>query len=228
MKIGRLVLFVAIALSVALAGCAKAEPTPAVEVESGGAGLGPGGPGGGLRGATGLALGTLKLEGTEHALTAAQAAELLPLWKMIQGGSLQGAAETEAVLKQIEGQMDEAQLAAIEEMGLTFRDIGPWMQEQGIEMPTRAAGQGGPGAFQNMTEEERNKLREEFQNMTPEQRATRMAEMGFERPEGGGQGGGPGGGPGGGSGRGQGFAGGGAGNLMIDPLIELLTARAAE
>ena len=180
-----------------------------------------------MRGATGLTLGTLKLEGTEYAVTAAQAAELLPLWKMVQGGSLQGAAETDAVLKQIESKMDEAQLAAMEEMGLTYENIQAWMQETGIEMPTRAAGQGGPGAFQNMTEEERAKLREEFQNMTPEQRATWMAEMGIRRPEGDGgrpEGGGQGGGPGGGSG----FAGRAGGNFMLDPLIELLTARAAE
>jgi hypothetical protein len=154
MKVGRLLLVLAMVVVVALAGCAKAEPTPAVEVESGDAGFGqggvlrgPGGPGGVLRGATGLALGMLKLEGTEHALTAAQAAELLPLWKMIQGGSLQGAAETDAVLKQIEGQMDEAQLAAIEGMGLTFEDIRSWMEETGIEMPAGPGEPGGPGVL---------------------------------------------------------------------------------
>jgi len=236
MKIGRFVLVLAFALSIGLAGCAKTEPTPVVEAGSGGAETetgpgGPGGPGGALRGATGLALGTLKLEGTEHAVTAAQAGELLPLWKMIQGGSLQGQAETDAVLKQIEAKMTEPQRAAIDAMDLTFQDIGTWMQDQGIEMPTRAAGQqGGPGAFQNTTEEERTRLRQEFQNMTPEQRATRMAEMGIQRPEGGGQGGSPGGGPGGGSGFAgrPGFAGRGTDNLLLDPLIELLTARAAE
>lgn len=35
----------------------------------------------GLSGATKLALGTLKLEGTSQAVTAAQAAELLTLWE---------------------------------------------------------------------------------------------------------------------------------------------------
>jgi hypothetical protein len=231
MKIGRFFLVLAIIVPVALAGCAKAEPTPVVEARSGDAEIGPGGPGGpggALRGATGLALGTLKLEGTEQAVTASQAAELLPLWKMIQGGSLQGQAETDAVLKQIEDQMDQAQLAAIEEMGLTFEDIRAWMEETGIEMPAGPGGPGGsegpggpggPGAFQNMSEEERSRLRQEFQDMTPEQRATRMAEMGIQRPEGGGQGGGPGR---------QGFAGRAGGNFMLDPLIELLTARAGE
>jgi hypothetical protein len=110
------------------------------------------------------------------------------------------------------------------------------MEETGIEMPTPSAGPGGPGgqgglgAFQNLTEEERSRLRQELQNMSPEQRATRMAEMGFQRPEGAGQGDGPGSG----SGRGQGFAGRpgfagrGGGNFLLEPLIELLTARAAE
>ena len=41
---------------------------------------------------TELALGTLKLEGTENAITPAQAGELLPLWQIIQGGSLKSAA----------------------------------------------------------------------------------------------------------------------------------------
>jgi hypothetical protein len=183
-----------------------------------------------LQGVTGLALGTLKLEGTEHAVTPDQAAEMLPLWQVIQGGSLQGAAETEAVLNQIEGVMTEGQLAAIDEMGLTFQDVGTWMESPpakalGIEMPARPEGQGagpGGGAFQNMTEEQRNQFRQEMQNMTQEQRATRMAEMGFERPEGGA-------GPGGGAGaRPGGFGGRAGGNFLVGPLIELLTERAAE
>jgi hypothetical protein len=190
------------------------------------AGSAQGGAARNLTGVNGLALGTLKLEETEEALTPAQAAELLPLWQIIQGGSLQGAAETEAVLKQIEGKMTEAQLAEIEGMALTFQDMGAWMEAQGIEMPGRPEGQqGGGGAFQNMSEEERNRLRQEFQNMTPEQRATRMAELGFQRPEGGAPGAGPGGGPAGGGasrGRGPGV------NVLLDPLLELLTDRAAQ
>jgi hypothetical protein len=205
----------AVVLVVVLVGCQKAEPTPVAEVGS----ADPASDGwtDGLGGVTGLALGTFKLEGTENAVTPAQAAELLPLWQIIQSGSLQGDAETQAVLKQIEGLMSESQVAAIEAMALTGQDIGAWMREQGVEMPGRPEGQrGGPGGFQNLSEEERTKLREEFQNMTQEQRATRVAEMGFQRPEGGGQGGGPGGGRG------------GRGNFLVDPLIELLTERAAQ
>ena len=211
---------IVVVFALALAGCKRAAPTAAAaDVERG-----PAGSPRGLGGVNGLALGTLKLEDTADALTAAQAGELLPLWQMIEGGSLQGDAETEAVLKQIEGRMTEAQLAAIEGMELTWQDIGDWMQEQGIEMPARPEGQqGGGGAFQTpggVSEDERAKLREEFQNMTQEQRATRMAEMGVERPRG--QGGGPGaqgGRPGGGM---------GGGNVLLESLITMLSDRAAQ
>jgi hypothetical protein len=166
-----------------------------------------------------LALGTLKLEGTEDAVTAGQAAELLPLWQMVGSGSLQGAAETQAVLKQIEGSMTQSQRAVIDAMELTFGDMQAWMDEQGIEMPAPPQGrQGGPGAFQNMSEEERAGMREEFQSMTAEERATRMAELGFQPPEG--QGSGTGAIPNRGGGR--------QFNLLLDPLIELLEERAAQ
>jgi hypothetical protein len=225
MRFKGLLVVLVVGLVVALVGCGKAEPTQGVEeaeVES----LSPGAPGafggpdGGLQGVNRLALGTLKLEGTEDAVTPEQAAAMLPLWQAIQGGSLRGDAETDAVLKQIEGTLTDAQRAVIDDTELTFQDIGAWMEEQGIEMPARpGGGQGGPGAFQNMSEDERVKLREEFQNMTPEQRATRMAEMGMQRP-GGGQGG-----PGGQVGR---PGGAGRGGFLVEPLIELLTERAAQ
>jgi hypothetical protein len=219
--------------ALALAACSKAEPTPESALVPGGDLAGPRGE---LEGATALALGTLKLEGTEHAVTPEQATAMLPLWKAIQGGSLQGTAETEAVLKQIEGTLDEGQLAAIDEMALSFEDVGTWMQSPaaqalGVEMPA-ASGEGeaepgqspgGRGPPGNMTDEQRSQLRQEFVNMTDEQRATRAAEMGFQRPEGGG----PGGFDGGQGARPGGFAGRGGGNFLVNPLIELLTERAA-
>jgi hypothetical protein len=133
-----------------------------------------------------LALGTLKLEDTENAVTPAQAAELLPLCRMLVSGSPQSDAETYAVLEQIEGTMSGPQLAAINMMELEKEDVQAWMQEQGLAMPAplngpgSADGQGGPGMLQNLSEEERAKMREEFQNMSAEERATRMV----ERPEG--------------------------------------------
>jgi hypothetical protein len=106
-------------------------------------------------------------------------------------------------------------------MELTFEDMGAWMQEQGIEMSERAnpGGQGGPGAFQNMSEEERTKLREEFQNMSAEERATRMAEIGVQRPQGEGQN------TRFGAGQRRGAAG---ANVLLEPLIALLKERAAQ
>lgn len=218
---------------IALVGCKNKEPPAAVEA---GAETNAGMPPGGMDPTNELALGTLKLEGSEHAITAEQAVELLPLWQVIQSGALQSSAETQAVLRQIEGKMSADQLAAIEAMTLTFEDIRTWMERQGLEMPAPTEGQpqpgaemparpeggpGGNGAFGDMTEQERTQMREQFQNMSQEERATRAAEMGFERPEGGDSGGRQGGW--------QGNPGGGArGNILIAPLIDLLTERAGQ
>lgn len=175
---------------------------------------------GGLDTTSNLALGTLKLEGTENAVTQSQAAEMLPLWQVIAGGSLKSAAETGAVIKQIESKLTDAQVAAIGAMGLTQQDVNDWMAEQGIEVRAPAEGQAGegPGVLQNMSEEDRAKMREELQNMSEEDRATRMAEMGVQRPEGAEGGSGAEGRPGGSFGR---------GSMLLGPLVELLTARAA-
>ena len=63
---------------------------------------------GGLVAVAQLALGMFHLEASDQAVTPAQAAELLPLWQMIQGGALQGGAETHAVIKQVESKMTKA------------------------------------------------------------------------------------------------------------------------
>lgn len=234
MKSRYTLIMIVLVAALALAACKKAEPTPEQALVPQGDVAGPRGA---LQGTTALALGTLKLEGTEHAVTPEQAAAMLPLWKALQSGSLQGAAETDAVLKQIEGTMDEAQLAAIDEMALNFEDVGAWMQSPaaqalGVEMLAAPgggeAGQGRPpggGAFPgNVDDGQRDQFRQELENMTDEQRATRMAEMGFERPEGGA----PGGFGGGQGERPGGFAGRGGGSFLVNPLIALLTERAAE
>ena len=195
MKIRYILLVVTIAISILLVGCAKQEPAPETEAAPVG---GAAGPTGGLQGANRLALGTLRLEDTGNAVTPAQAAELLPLWRMIESGSLTSETETNAVLKQIEGAMSGPQLAAINAIELEGGDVQAWMQEQGLAMPAPPASQGdsagqggpgGPGALQNLSEEERAKMREEFSSMTAEERATRMASLpsearGIQRPEG--------------------------------------------
>jgi len=212
---------VVVAIAALVAGCSSAAPASTADADARSAGSGDArerAPGG-LDSASTWALGTLRLEGTGEALTPAQAAGLLPLWQAIESGSLQGSAETDAVIAQIAALMTASQRTAIEAMALTRDDVQGWMQERGIEMPSAPQGQGGPGALQDLSEDERAKVREGFQNMTQEERATRMAEMGIQLPEGGFQR--PESGEGARSGGVQGTSG-----YLFGALIELLSARA--
>jgi len=149
-----------------------------------------------------LALGTLRLEGTDSAVTPEQAKALLPLWQAIQAGALQNDAESNAVLKQIEGTMTAEQLAAIAAMQLTTEDMMTYAQGNGLAMgsppgamatpPAGGSSPGGPGGFGNLSEEERAAMRAtaeaggfgggqgaggrpDFGNMTEEQRAAMQA-----------------------------------------------------
>lgn len=176
-----------------------------------------------------LALGTLLLEETENAVTPEQAAALLPLWQAIRGGGLQGNAETEAVLKQIKAQMTAEQLSAIDAMALTAEDMSTWMEESGMDMEAPGP-MGTPGAMPEGTPGARPEGgRGGGQGSMPE--GTPGARPGGGGP-GGGQGAMPEGTPGAmsGGGRPGGPAGGGAGGagMLIRPLVELLTQRAAE
>jgi hypothetical protein len=137
--------------------------------------------------------------------------------------------------------MTQEQLAAIAAMQLTQEDLRAWTEEQGIGM-----GGGFPGGGGDVSEEEREALRAtreaegggegmfpggremppematrraEFENMSEEERAAMRETM----EAGGGLRGGPGAGDGGGGGRG-----GGQFVFLLNPLIELLTERAAE
>jgi hypothetical protein len=100
-----------------------------------------------------LALGTMQLEETDQAVTPEQATALLPLWQALRGG-VTNQVEVDAVLKQIEGTMDQEQLQAIAGMQLTQESLKSWMEEQG----TGAVFPGGFGAFGDMSEEERAAL----------------------------------------------------------------------
>jgi hypothetical protein len=187
-----------------------------------------------------LALGTFDLERTENAVTPEQARALLPLWQAIQRGSLQNDAETNAVLKQIEGAMTTGQLAAIAAMRLTFEDMGAWMQEQGVTFaPPEGAAEGqnswpNGAAPSNMGDDERAAMRATAEaggglpggggfpggsgNMSEEQRAALRATaeaggMTF---------------PGAGATGDQAAAGRGQLTLLAEQVVKLLTARAAE
>jgi hypothetical protein len=174
-----------------------------------------------------LMLGTIQLEGADNAVTPEQATALLPLWQALQGG-VTAQAEMAAVLKQVEGTMTPEQLEAIAAMQLTREDLRTWMQEQGLGA---GGGFAGAGGGEEVSPEVRATRQAEFGGgeMPPEM-ATRRAEMenmsdeereAFRATA---QAGGalPGG-PGGGAGRGAGRFG-----VLLNPLIELLTQRAAE
>jgi hypothetical protein len=187
---------------------------------------------GALDASTQLVLGTMRLEGTENAVTPGQAAALLPLWQALRGG-VTAQAELAAVLKQIEGTMTSEQLEAIAAMQLTQEDLRAWMEEQDV----------GPGGGQEVSPEVRATRQAEFgSGEVPPEMATRRAEMenmsdeerealrataqaggGFPGGSEGGAGGGFPGGTGGRTGRGAGQFG-----ILLNPLIELLTQRAAE
>jgi hypothetical protein len=110
-----------------------------------------------------LALGTLQLNGTEKAITAEQAAELVPLWQALRSTGKTGEAASEevnALLGQIEGTLTTDQLAAIRDLQLLQSDIQDWAKANGL---TVGAGGGQPGAGAGLS---------------PEARATRQAEEG--------------------------------------------------
>ncbi|MFZ5909132.1 MAG: hypothetical protein ACOYYU_03865 [Chloroflexota bacterium] len=90
-----------------------------------------------------LVLGSFRLEGTDQAITAEQAADLLPLWQVYQGlteSDTAAQAEIDALLEQIQEAMTDEQMSAIQAMQLTREDMRAIMEERGVTMG------GGPGA----------------------------------------------------------------------------------
>jgi hypothetical protein len=81
-----------------------------------------------------LLVGTLKLEGTDQAVTADEAVKLLPLWQAYRSlGNSQTAAEAEvdALLNQIESSMTAEQVKAIEALHISNTDMMNLMQSMG-------------------------------------------------------------------------------------------------
>lgn len=123
-----------------------------------------------------LLLGTLNLEDRPQAVSAEQAADLLPLWQGLRGTINSGAsaqAEVDALLKQIERTMSAEQLAAIRGMKLTQTHLQAWAQGQGLtggggDSTSLAGAGGGMGTGQGGG----------GGNLSPEERATRQAERG--------------------------------------------------
>ncbi|MDY7079620.1 MAG: hypothetical protein SXV54_22270 [Chloroflexota bacterium] len=169
-----------------------------------------------------LVLGTLLLEGTENVVTPEQAAALLPLWQVIQGGSLQGEAEIDAVLTQIEGEMTAEQLAAIAGKQLTSEDQQAWAQEQGLGFGA-GDGSGLVGDGEAPSEEERAERMAEM-GLTEDDMPAGMGEMSTEEREAL-RATAEAGGMAAGDRAGAGF---GRASIVLDVLIEMLTQRAAE
>jgi hypothetical protein len=102
-----------------------------------------------------LALGTLKLDGTENEVGAGLAQELLPLWKAVRTLSSSDTAapeELEALFKQIQETMTPAQLEAIASLKLTRENMAQTAEELGLEFGPPA------GAFENLTHEKQATL----------------------------------------------------------------------
>jgi hypothetical protein len=159
-----------------------------------------------------LAIGILELHGTENAIDAQAAAELLPLWKAVRSLSESESAaaeEIQAVFEQIEETMTPEQVQAIAAMQLTREDMTELAQEMGLNF-----GAGG-----------------RIGEMTPEMQATiEAARESGEFPPGGSPGGGfVGGGPEGGAfpGGGPGVGGLQGGGLTTEQQATLQARRAS-
>jgi hypothetical protein len=97
---------------------------------------------------TQLLIGTFQLETTDLAVTPEQAAELIPLWQVLQSLNESDSAaqeETDALIKQIQETMNPEQIQSIKEMQLTPEDMFAVLQENGIvgeDEPTFLSGEG--------------------------------------------------------------------------------------
>ncbi len=116
-----------------------------------------------------LGVGILKLEGTDLAVTADQANELLLLWKAVKSLNSDDAAsdaEIQALYAQIEENLTEDQVQVIRELSLTEEELSALMQQYGqnqmaAEAPSSSSssssqmqppdgGGGGPGGGGDM------------------------------------------------------------------------------
>jgi hypothetical protein len=137
-----------LALVAMLVGCKSSQPATAVS--NGGIGSTYTSPTlttsypGALNASSQLMLGTLRLEGTENAVTPEQAAALLPVAQALQGRVLQSDAERDAALAYVEAHLTPAQLAAIVGMHLTQDELAAWTRDNDRGAGT-GPGQGGAG-----------------------------------------------------------------------------------
>jgi hypothetical protein len=86
-----------------------------------------------------MLVGTIKLESTSQAVSAAQAKDLLPLWETLQSMASSGTAasqETDAVVSQIESTMSPEQISSITAMDLTQKDLVAAATDTGTSLAT--------------------------------------------------------------------------------------------
>jgi hypothetical protein len=96
-----------------------------------------------------LVVGTFKLEGTDKAVTAEEAAKLIPLWQVYKDLSVSTSAaqeEIDGLASQIQETMTPEQVQAITDMKLTRREIFQTMQDLGIASANRPTTSGTPRA----------------------------------------------------------------------------------
>ena len=94
-----------------------------------------------------LLIGTLKLDGTPQAVTAQQAAQLIPLWQLyasLETSSTAASQEIDATVQQIQATMTAEQLQAIDSMNITRRDEFTTLQQMGLAQ-ANASGTPQPG-----------------------------------------------------------------------------------
>lgn len=119
-------------LILALTACSSGTPTPQQSSPDQATNTTPGE----MPLASKLVIGSFKLEGTENAITAEQATQLIPLWQVYQQLSTSDTAAQEEITslaEQIQEIMTTDQMAAIDAMNLTPQDVFTTMQEQGIQ-----------------------------------------------------------------------------------------------
>jgi hypothetical protein len=81
-----------------------------------------------------LLVGSLRLEDTDQAVSAEEAAQLLPLWqayRVLSNSDTAAEAEVDALIKQIQSTMTSDQIQAIEAMNLTSQDMMDLIQAAG-------------------------------------------------------------------------------------------------
>jgi hypothetical protein len=205
-------ILLALGLIFSLAACSSAQPVQQAAVadsQNQPANSSGGGSGAPQRnsGQSQLAVDILRLEGTNQAVTADEAKQLLPLWekvKTMSADSSTAPADLQAVYTQISQVLTSDQTQAIQQMTFDQTTMQALMQQYGIQV-TPGAGGGG-----------------NFPTLSPDQQATRTARQQTQQAGGSGPAGnGTPGANGFGNRGGRGF-----GMVFVDPLIKLLQTRA--